>query len=623
MLAEPIGSGGMSHVWRAVDEVLGRPVAVKTLDAALHADPQLCTTIRREARAAASIAHPHIAQVYDFGEEPLPDGGAAPYLVMELLVGQNLAVRLGVGPLPWPEAVTVCASVAAALGAAHRLGVVHRDIKPANVMLTAAGAKVVDFGIAAVTASADEDGAAPRAGTPAYLAPEVVTGGTATAESDVYALGVLLYTSLTATTPFAVNTWAEATLAHERGARPAPILVPDLPHELRELCARCLSPMPWSRPTSEEAAEVLARWSARVGPAAGLSAMAGLAPAAHPAQPTRTLSTTMESAPYHAYPRHHAYPRYHADAGDLNHTAGHKNNLDLDHTANRAAFTPGVAAGPNPSVAAGARIAADCGPVAAGPGGAASVGPRDGAGLGTNASARSAAPTDRAHPVAGFGAARQAERSGHAGRSRAGDAGSAARSASAGRLAGRRRSGLGVFGTCLALVGLVLISVAAGLLTPADLRLGLFDGDPQSPTAAPVQAQPNQVQPNQVQPNQVQSKPGALDHNGANESLPEPTPTPRDPSTASAALTAIESAVATALDGGRIDANAAKDLADDIRSLRDRFTSDRRGDIQRRALAVQRKLDTQVGAGNLDGSVGAELSRLLDILIRLSRGTAN
>jgi hypothetical protein len=509
VLAEPIGSGGMSHVWRAVDEVLGRPVAVKTLDAALHADPQLCTTIRREARAAASIAHPHITQVYDFGEEPLPDGGAAPYLVMELLVGQNLAVRLGVGPLPWPEAVTVCASVAAALGAAHRLGVVHRDIKPANVMLTAAGAKVVDFGIAAVTASADEDGAAPRAGTPAYLAPEVVTGGTATAESDVYALGVLLYTSLTATTPFAVNTWAEATLAHERGARPAPILVPDLPHEVRQLCARCLSPVPWSRPTSEEAAEVLARWSARVGPAAGLS-----------------------------------------DSG---------------------------------------------------------------AGLGTNASARSAVPTDQAHPVAGAGAAAQTQRSGHAGRSRAGDAGPAARSARAGRRAGRRRSGLGVFGTCLALVGLVLISVAAGLLTPADLRLGLFGGDSQPPTVAPVQVQPSQVQP----------KPGILDDNGANESRSEPTPTPRDPSTASAALTAIESAVATALDSGRIDANAAEELADDIRGLRDRFTSGRRGDIQRRALAVQRQLDTQVGAGNLDGSVGAELSRLLDILIRLSRGTAN
>jgi len=105
------------------------------------------------------------------------------------------------------------------------------------------------------------------------VAPEVLTGGSGTTGSDVYALGALLYTALTGTTPFAVTTWAEATLAHVRGALPAPIMLPDLPHEIRELCARCLSPTPWTRPTSEEAAEVLARWSAPVSPAAGFSGL--------------------------------------------------------------------------------------------------------------------------------------------------------------------------------------------------------------------------------------------------------------------------------------------------------------------------------------------------------------
>ncbi len=278
LLVELIGSGGMSHVWRAIDEVLGRAVAVKTLDAALHADPQMRATIRREARAAASIGHPRVTQVYDFGEEQLPDGGAAPYLVMELLVGQNLADRLARGPLGWPEAVTVCADVAGALATAHRLGVVHRDIKPANVMLTEGGAKVVDFGIAALAAGGDDDDQAPRAGTPAYLAPEVVAGGPGTTESDVYALGAVLHTALTGATPLAIQTWEQANLAHQRGARPAPILIADLPHDVREVVARCLAHTPWTRPTSEEVREVLARWATPASPlpASGILGSPGL-----------------------------------------------------------------------------------------------------------------------------------------------------------------------------------------------------------------------------------------------------------------------------------------------------------------------------------------------------------
>ncbi|GEM_PF-817686 len=275
VLDQLIGSGGMSQVWRAVDEVLGRTVAVKTLEVSLNGDPALRAAIRHEARAAASIAHPHVTQVYDFGETAVLGGGGAavldrdgaavldrggsmvPYLVMELLDGENLADRLGRGPLPWPEAVAVCAEVAAALAAAHRLGVVHRDIKPANVMLTAAGAKVVDFGIAALTEGRDPVHP-PRAGTPAYLAPEILLGAPGTPESDVYGLGALLHAALTGSAPVAVITWSEATEAHERGLAAPPVAVPGLPDDVRELCARCLSPSPGSRPTCAEAASLLA-----------------------------------------------------------------------------------------------------------------------------------------------------------------------------------------------------------------------------------------------------------------------------------------------------------------------------------------------------------------------------
>jgi hypothetical protein len=524
VLVELIGSGGMSHVWHALDEVLGRPVALKTLDAALHAEPALCTAIRREARAAASIAHPNVTQVFDFGEERLPDGGAAPYLVMELLVGQNLAARLGSGPMPWQEAVAVCANVASALGAAHRLGVVHRDIKPANVVLTDSGAKVVDFGIAAVTAGPDGDGEAPRAGTPAYVAPEVLTGGSGTTGSDVYALGALLYTALTGTTPFAVTTWAEATLAHVRGALPAPIMLPDLPHEIRELCARCLSPTPWTRPTSEEAAEVLARWSAPVSPAAGFSGL-------------------FSSTPSYAIPtQFSAYPT-------------------LSEGDRRTGLTALPAAG--------------------------------------GASWPVLAHVEASHTQL-MTATPEADRP--AGAVRAGRAVRRARR--------RRRSAFALMGTCLTLAGIVAISVAAGLVTSKGLRVDVFSPAHQLATTAPAQPAPV-----------PEASPTALDPTTGGANVPNLNAP--DPTTPAAALTAIESQVSTALNAGRMDAQMAKDIRIDIKTMRDRFDAGRSNDAARRAQVVQRNVDNQVAQGTLDTGVAAKLSRLLDILIQLSDATAN
>jgi serine/threonine protein kinase len=252
-LVERIGLGGMSEVWRAADAVLDRHVAVKVLTAPVAGD-QAATW--REARAAARLAHPHVTQVYDYGEAPLPGGAVVPYLVMELVDGQLLADRLRAGALPWPEAVRMAAQVASALAAAHRLGVVHRDIKPGNVMLTASGAKVLDFGIAAL-ADRPEPDRGWLIGTPGYVAPERLAGAAAEPASDVYALGVLLHEALTRRPPSLATSFAEATAA----APLPPPDVPGLPPDLARLCADCTAPDPAARPT---AAQVAARLGAPV-----------------------------------------------------------------------------------------------------------------------------------------------------------------------------------------------------------------------------------------------------------------------------------------------------------------------------------------------------------------------
>ncbi|MEU9509315.1 protein kinase [Micromonospora sp. NPDC048170] len=262
VLRERIGLGGMSEVWHADDDVLVRPVAVKALAGELAADPQLRATIQREARAAARLAHPHVTQVYDYGEATLAGGTVMPYLVMELVQGRNLADRLTAGPLAWPDAVRMAREVAAALAAAHRIGVVHHDIKPGNVMLTETGAKVLDFGIAALAGPHH-----PRAGqtgellmgTPAYFAPERMRPGPPNPASDVYALGALLYRTLTGRAPLPVQTWEDAIQVHARHTPVPPLRIPGLPADIAELTLACLAADPARRPT---AAQLANRFSA-------------------------------------------------------------------------------------------------------------------------------------------------------------------------------------------------------------------------------------------------------------------------------------------------------------------------------------------------------------------------
>ncbi|MFI7601944.1 serine/threonine-protein kinase [Actinoplanes sp. NPDC049681] len=257
-LRERIGVGGMSVVWRAHDEVLERDVAVKVLSAAAAPDPARLSRIRLEARAAAALKHPHIVEVYDYGESPGEPGcPPLPYVVMELVEGRPLAGVLAQEALPWRTAVHLCAQVAAALAAAHARGVVHRDVKPANVMVTPTGAKLLDFGISAVVGAADEtDGE--LLGTPAYLAPERLDGGPVRPATDVYGLGLLLYRALAGRMPWHAATVTEMVRAHLY-TDPAPLpLIPGLPPRVAELCRRCLRKDPKKRPSAAEAAGILA-----------------------------------------------------------------------------------------------------------------------------------------------------------------------------------------------------------------------------------------------------------------------------------------------------------------------------------------------------------------------------
>ncbi|MDG4767595.1 serine/threonine-protein kinase [Solwaraspora sp. WMMD406] len=254
-LIDRIGAGGMSVIWRARDEVLDRVVAIKVLAASLAADARFRSMVREEARSAAQLIHPHVTAVHDYGEAVGTDGTVTAFVVMELLAGEELDARLTAGPLPWPEAVEVCAQVAEALAAAHRLGIVHRDVTPANIMMTAVGAKVLDFGIATHVGAPDEDEEGETFGTPAYVAPERLDGTPAQPATDTYSLGVLLYETLTGRVPYPADTWEDLTRALDHDI--PPLAVPGLPAQVAEICLRCLARDPLDRPTAHQVAVTL------------------------------------------------------------------------------------------------------------------------------------------------------------------------------------------------------------------------------------------------------------------------------------------------------------------------------------------------------------------------------
>ena len=253
-LENELGRGGMAVVWHATDEVLNRPVAVKVLAGRYADDHRSRARILHEARAAATLSHPNIAQIYDFGESE-ENGRPVPYVVMELINGPTLQQRVSRGPIPPRTVFRICGEVATALAVAHEDGLVHRDIKLANIMVTPAGAKVVDFGIAAVAGPVAPEDA--LLGTPAYLAPELLLGGAIEPASDVYALGVLLYRLLAGAAPWSVETTTGMLKAHvHQEPQPLPEL-PGVPAEIVDLVGRCLAKDPAGRPDAAEVAGLL------------------------------------------------------------------------------------------------------------------------------------------------------------------------------------------------------------------------------------------------------------------------------------------------------------------------------------------------------------------------------
>ena len=215
-----LGEGGMGVVYRARDERLGRDVALKMIQSPT-VDERARQRFWREARAAASLSHPAICQIHEVGED---DGEL--FIAMELLEGETLAGRISRGPLPLSDAVPMVLTVLGALGALHRRGLVHRDLKPSNVFLTPHGVKLLDFGLARSTVTADGQTDVALTlpgtitGTPRYMAPEIILGRASDTRADLFAVGVVLFEMLTARPPFGGNTFAEIVhaVAYEQPA---------------------------------------------------------------------------------------------------------------------------------------------------------------------------------------------------------------------------------------------------------------------------------------------------------------------------------------------------------------------------------------------------------------------
>ena len=214
-----LGDGGMAIVYLGHDLLLGRDVAIKTLRPQFAADPTVRSRFEREARAAASLSHPNIIDVYDVGEE-----SGAPYIVMELIRGQTLKEIIAAdAPFHPDDVAELLGQVGGALDYAHAHGYVHRDVKPANILVDAHGrARIADFGIAKSLADAELTEHGSGFGTAAYVSPEQAEGLMATPASDVYSAGVLAYEMLTGTLPFNAETPLGLAMRHVHDPAPPP-----------------------------------------------------------------------------------------------------------------------------------------------------------------------------------------------------------------------------------------------------------------------------------------------------------------------------------------------------------------------------------------------------------------
>ncbi len=245
-----IAAGGMGEVWRGEDQLLNRTVAVKLLPTGRAGDEAFLARFRAEARFAASLSHPGIARVYDYGESS-EFGGA--YLVMELVEGEPLSAILAQDGRLSPDAtLDIVSQAARALEVAHQAGIVHRDIKPGNLIVAADGTtKITDFGIATAVRAAQASHLTETGmvmGTAMYVSPEQATGAPVDDSSDIYSLGVVAYECLAGHPPFTAREPLAIAFAHKH--EPVPDLPPDVPPPVSDLVYHMLAKTPEERPAN-------------------------------------------------------------------------------------------------------------------------------------------------------------------------------------------------------------------------------------------------------------------------------------------------------------------------------------------------------------------------------------
>jgi eukaryotic-like serine/threonine-protein kinase len=296
-LTDRIAAGGMGEVWRGEDVLLNRAVAVKLLPTGRAGDESFLARFRAEARYAASLSHPGIARVYDYGESA-EFGGA--YLIMELVKGEPLSAILArAGRLSPDATLDIVGQSARALDAAHQAGIVHRDIKPGNLLMAAGGTtKITDFGIATAVRAAQASHLTETGmvmGTAMYVSPEQATGAPVDASSDIYSLGVVAYECLAGHVPFTASEPLAIAYAHKHA--PIPALPPDVPQPVADLVYDMLAKTPAGRPVSAQVVadradmlrEALFLGGGALGAAGRSGEFAGVTRADLPAAPTGTL----------------------------------------------------------------------------------------------------------------------------------------------------------------------------------------------------------------------------------------------------------------------------------------------------------------------------------------------
>jgi predicted Ser/Thr protein kinase len=245
-IVSKLGAGGMGEVYRATDLRLGQQVALKFLPQEMAEDPKALARFHNEVRIARQVAHPNVCRVYDIGEVE-----GIPYLSMEYVDGEDLNSLLRrIGRLPRDKALEIARKLCAGLAAAHNKGVLHRDLKPGNIMIDGRGQVLItDFGLAGIMGQID--GLEARNGTPGYMAPEQLSGKEVSAQSDVYALGVVLYEMFTGKRPFLAATRAELIKLTEKGMPVAPRnIVKEIDPGVENVILLCLAPDPRNRPSS-------------------------------------------------------------------------------------------------------------------------------------------------------------------------------------------------------------------------------------------------------------------------------------------------------------------------------------------------------------------------------------